>query len=402
MFMTPYSYRKNKLFANLALVLLAITVPALAQYAKRDTNVLRGTAVLESASEGWRLTPICIYMGGRFYDADFYQSTPVPMSLIQGTIYEVQKAGEPVGTFSVNDAQRQGAAWYGHGSYKDSVSKPLQEKVSVSASGAVTLKEDKSPDDRPTLKRTKPAPETSNNPEASTPSRDDTQMANNDPDRPTLKRGTQAPIAPVAGPNEDPRTRAELRERTRQMNVAVSDPSQRASRPFSYNWDDQQKQQLTASMTKQAIAELQKVARSRGVTLGPKDNIEFPQVSSQAFDVDFSNNPQLVFTARFFPTTRQLAGLSENNAKEVMRAGIYVTVVARVNYENQLERIFAAVSDPRDLDTYPRMEFVDAVDVDSDDRAELLFAKTNESGRRFSVYRLYGLQMNELFTSGVR
>ena len=85
-----------------------------------------------------------------------------------------------------------------------------------------------------------------------------------------------------------------------------------------------------------------------------------------------------------------------------MRNGIYVTVVARVNYNGELERIFARVSDPRDLNTYPRMEFVDAVDVDSDNRAELLFATLSETGRRFVVYRLYGLQMNELFTSGIR
>jgi hypothetical protein len=48
------------------------------------------------------------------------------------------------------------------------------------------------------------------------------------------------------------------------------------------------------------------------------------------------------------------------------------------------------------------MELVDAVDVDSDNRAELLFAQLTENGRRFVVYRLYGLQMNELFTSGLR
>lgn len=398
--MTQYSYRKIRLFAIFTIALFACSLPSDAQYARRDNNVLRGTAILESANEGWRLTPVCIFTGGRFYDADFYQSTPVPMSLIQGTIYEVQKAGEPIGTFDVNDAQRQGAAWYGHGTYKDFAAKTEKEKSAVSPSDSITLKEDRSPDDRPTLKRSKPAP--SENAQPATPARDDQQMANSDPDRPTLKRGTQAPVAAVAGPNEDPKTRAESRERTRQMNVAVSDPSLRASRPFAYTWDDQQKQQLTAAMTKLAIAELQKVARSRGVTLTPKDNVQFVQVSSQAFDVDFSNNPQLVFTARFYPNTRQLAGLSENSAKEVMRAGITVTVVARVNYNNELERIFAAVSDPRDLDTYPRMDFVDAVDVDGDDRAELIFANTSESGRRFSVYRLYGLQMNELFTSGVR
>jgi hypothetical protein len=398
--MTQYSYRKSALSAILAVVLCAIPLCSPAQYAKRDNNVLRGTAILESSGEGWRLTPVCIFTGGKFYDADFYQSTPVPMSLIQGTIYEVQKAGEAIGTFNVNDAQRQGAAWYGHGAYKDFAAKVEKEKAAGSPSDTVTLKEDKSPDDRPTLKRSKPAP--SENAQPTTPSPNDQQMANSDPDRPTLKRGTQASVASVAGPSEDPKSRAESRERTRQMNVAVSDPSLRSSRPFAYTWDDQQKQQLTAAMTKLATAELQKVARSRGVTLAPKDKIEFAQVSSQAFDVDFSNNPQLVFTARFYPNSRQLTGLSQNNAKEVMRAGITVSLVARVNYNNELERIFAAVSDPRDLDTYPRYDFVDAVDVDGDDRAELIFAKTSESGRRFSVYRLYGLQMNELFTSGVR
>jgi len=85
-----------------------------------------------------------------------------------------------------------------------------------------------------------------------------------------------------------------------------------------------------------------------------------------------------------------------------MRGGLSVTVVARVNYNGELERIFAEVSDPRDLDLNPRMEFVDAVDVDADNRAELLFAKLTGAGRQFVVYRLYGLQMNELFTSGVR
>jgi len=73
-----------------------------------------------------------------------------------------------------------------------------------------------------------------------------------------------------------------------------------------------------------------------------------------------------------------------------------------VNYNGVVERIYGEVSDPRDLNTYPRMEFVDAVDVDADNRAELLFVKDSEAGRRFVVYRLYGLQMNELFASGIR
>jgi hypothetical protein len=396
--MTPYSYRKIQIFAILLTVVLTLALPAVGQYGKSSEAVLRGTAVLESGQGGWRLIPVCIFSAGKFYDADFYQSTPVPMSLIDGTIYEVQKSGMPVGTFNVNNVVRSGAVWYGLGNYVDFADTAKHE--SSKAKGSVDLKDGGS-DDRPVLKRSTPAPAPAAAAPA-TPSPDDAKMANSDPDRPVLKRGTQAPPPAVAGPNEDPTARAERIRRSKQLNVAVSDPSTRTTRPFVYEWDDQQKHQLAEAMAKLAAKELSKVAKARGITLGPKDKIEFTDSAISAYDVDYSNNPQLVYTAKYIPSTRQLAGLSEADASEVMRGGVYVTAVARVNYNAELERIFAEVSDPRDLNTYPRMEFVDAVDVDSDNRAELLFAKLTENGRRFSVYRLYGLQMNELFTSGLR
>ena len=396
--MTPYSYRKTKIFAILLTVALTLALPVYGQYGKRSEAVLRGTAVLESGEGGWRLIPVCIFSAGKFYDADFYQAMPVPMSLIDGTLYEVQKSGTAVGTFNVNDVVRVGAVWYGLGSYTDFADTAKQQ--SSKAKSTINLK-DSGPDDRPVLKRNTPAPA----PAATAtpaPTPDNAKMANSDPDRPVLKRGTQAPPAAVAGPNEDPTAMAERIRRSKQLSVAVSDPSSRTTRPFTYEWDDKQKQQLNEAMAKLAAAELSKVAKARGLTLGPKDKIEFSDSSIHAYDVDYSNNPQVIYTAKLIPSTRQLAGLSKDNASEVMRGGIYVTAVARVNYNAELERIFAEVSDPRDLNTYPRMEFVDAVDVDSDNRAELLFSQLTENGRKFVVYRLYGLQMNELFTSGLR
>ena len=399
--MAQYSYRKIELFA-IALFALFLATPAPAQYGKRDEPVLRGTAVLESHSDGWRLIPICIFSGGKFYDADFYQSTPAPMSLIQGTIYEVQRSGVPIGNFTVGDAERIGAVWYGRGSFNDFAAKP---KKSSTAKGTVELKPS-GPDDRPVLRRSTPAPKANADgvsaPAPLAPTPDATQMANNDPDRPVLKRGTQAPKPDAAGPREDPMAKAEAERRTRTLNVAVSDPFTRSYRPFDYRMDDQQKQQLTEAMTRMAAAELAKVARSRGVTLAPREKIEFAEISLRAYDVDYSNNPQLVFTAKFMPSMGQVAGLSKEGAAEVQKGSIYVTAVARVNYNGELERIYATVSDPRDLDAFPRLEFVDAADVDADNRAELIFARYNETGRRFVVYRLYGLQLNELFTSGVR
>jgi hypothetical protein len=402
--MTQYSYRKFRLFAILVFAAY-FAASAHAQYGKRDEPVLRGTAVLESQSEGWRLIPVCIFSAGKFYDADFYQSTPAPMSLIQGTVYEVQKSGVPVGNFTVGDAERLGAAWYGRGRFNDFSAKPEKIANASAAKSSIEFKPS-GPDDRPVLRRSTPAPKV--NPDGTTqpasvaPTPDSAQMANNDPDRPTLRRGTQAPKPDVSGPREDPQAKAESERRTRVLNVAVSDASTRSTRPFDYRWDDDQKKQLTEGMSRLAAAELTKVAKSRGVTFSPKEEIEFAETAIRAYDVDYSNSPQLIFTARFIPTPRQLPGMSKESAAEIMKGGIYVTAVARVNYNAELERIFANVSDPRDLDASPRLEFVDAVDVDADNRAELLFAKDSEAGRRFVIYRLYGLRMNEIFTSGVR
>jgi len=403
--MTPYSYRKIARFAILLALVAVLARNLHAQYGGRpQAPVLRGTAVLESAGDGWKLIPICIYAAGKFYDAGFYQSTPVPMSLIQGTVYEVQKGGDPIGNFTVDTAERMGAVWYGRGNYRDFAVKPAA--AAAPSKGTVQLK-DSGPDDRPVLKRTKPAPETvpdgSNKASAQVPAPDAMREANNDPERPMLKRGTQAAPAPIAGPHVDAKAVADSRaRRTGMMNVAVSDANTRSSRPFDYHWDEPLKQQLTDSMSRLAATELMKVAKLRGLTVGAKEKITFAEITARAFDVDYSNNPQVVATARFAPSMQQVAGLSKEAAEQVIRRGLVVTVVARVNYNQDLERIGAFVSDPRDLDAFPVVELVDAIDVDADNCAELLFARIGDTDRHFVIYRLYGLRLDELFMSGPR
>ena len=43
------------------------------------------------------------------------------------------------------------------------------------------------------------------------------------------------------------------------------------------------------------------------------------------------------------------------------------------------------MSDPRDLDANPELGFIDAVDVDGDGRAELLFQRQEGGGRTFKL-----------------
>lgn len=354
---------------------------------------------MESAGQSWRLVPLCIYSNGKYYDADFYQSSPVPMSLIDGTIYEVQNSGTPVGNFTVSGAMHAGSVWYGAGKFDDfsqRATKSDTAKSEVSIGGSSSRE-----DDRPVLKRSTPAPSpTPSSSTTPTPTKSDEQVANNDPDRPTLKRGAQ-PQPPAPAP--EAKTSAKpARQELHVLKVAVSDASQPQGRPFEFQWEPAQKASAEANIKKMAEAELRKNARERGITLGPKDKVEFADFDFRAFDVDYSNNPQIVVAAKFIPTQKQIPSLSPASQADVLVRGFLVTMVARVNYDGQMERIYGEVSDPRDLDNNPEMRLVDAVDVDSDNRAELVFVLNTDAGRRFGIYRLYGLSMNEVFTTAVR
>jgi hypothetical protein len=123
-------------------------------------------------------------------------------------------------------------------------------------------------------------------------------------------------------------------------------------------------------------------------------------VNLAAFDLDYNNSPQVILTARWKPGVE---GLSLPDASAIaQRNGVAITVIARVNFEGKLQKARAAVSDPRDLDAYPELGFIDAVDVDGDGRAELLFQRVEATGRSFVIYRMIGAGLTELFATAPR
>ncbi len=54
----------------------------------------------------------------------------------------------------------------------------------------------------------------------------------------------------------------------------------------------------------------------------------------------------------------------------------------------------------RDLDIIPRMKLIDAVDTDDDNRAELIFALENKTGRQYAIYRVANNKVEQVFTTG--
>jgi hypothetical protein len=76
-----------------------------------------------------------------------------------------------------------------------------------------------------------------------------------------------------------------------------------------------------------------------------------------------------------------------------------IVVVARTDIYNNLHKLFLAVTDKNHLDITPRLELVDAVDVDGDNRGELLFRETSDAGGGWLIYRATNDKLWKLFDS---
>lgn len=135
-------------------------------------------------------------------------------------------------------------------------------------------------------------------------------------------------------------------------------------------------------------------------------------VMVRSFDLDLSNDAVMVLTAEIPPSsTSQVtrpgsragakasagatgsSGVSSNAAS----ATRYITLIARVNLEGEPQKLAASVTDSSRLDVAPRLELIDAVDVDGDGLGELLFREYSFDEKSFVVYRIGRGTVTKLF-----
>src|SRR5512137_407061 len=108
----------------------------------------RAIGLLELFPNGkaW-LRPVAIMIDGRFYDANVYKATPVPMAIDGDIVYEATRNGESKGLFTVSGTLQTGKTWVAEGHWRTAESlkpKPAPpKKVEVA-------------DDRPVLHRALP------------------------------------------------------------------------------------------------------------------------------------------------------------------------------------------------------------------------------------------------------
>jgi hypothetical protein len=214
----------------------------------------------------------------------------------------------------------------------------------------------------------------------------------------TAKAGSPA-SAGATKENTSPATAAA----TMHAYPAISDAGDYETRPMLYPMTPAEREEKARSLLPMAIDEIRNFAIKRNAPALPKA-AQITDYEVRAFDLDFSNSPTLVLTARLpatsAPVPRSKSAVMNKQPLSPSPADYYATVVARLDINGQPIKIFSSVTDSNHLDAFPRLQVIDAVDADANGRGVLLFRQYAENGTNHSLYRVFPYQMVKVFEGG--
>lgn len=367
-----------------------------------------------------RLYPITILDGGAFHDATIYKNEPEPMTLAQGVVYEVQKTGEVVGYLTVAKATKEKEnVWTALGKWQPP---GAMQKARASATPPPTKS-----DERPILHRpgspaastpsptpapgaaASPTPAASPAVAAATPAPSPEATQSIDSDRPTLRRRTpqsdQAtsgtvelpivastkPAAPTASTSS---SSFSLGPGTQSL-VAISDEQAIDTRSYHFVWKPGEEAAIDAKVRRLAVAQVPGLSER-----------SLANVVVRSFDLDLSNDAVMVLSAEIppaaaSPTPRKSTAGAKTAvaAKSAPSSGVtrYITLIARVDFENNPQKLAFSITDSSRLDVAPRLELIDAADVDGDGFAELLFRQYSFDDKSYVIYQIGRSTVTKLF-----
>ena len=383
-------------------------------------------------------------INGQFYDASIYRADPVPMALDSGVVYEAERSGAPEGLFTVGNALQVGKHWYGLGHWETNQQmqevKAARAKEEAQAKAAAHESANESDSGPPILRRPdekvptqppsqpsaqKPVPAPAPQAAKATPPPPPAPASSGgpdeyDPNRPILRRGAPAvaskeesswpanetPGGTGAGAKATGAKIAPGEPKIEQM-PAISDAAGPEPRAYTFSLKPEERDADYKKMEGYAQDAVSKYERVRHPNFA---SAQLGETDFHVFDVDLSNEPVFVLSAPASVnfgaarqtmasrrSTRRAAQLNEPVAGKQEQA--YVTVVGRIDLYGEVKLIFSSVTDSLHLDEIPRLQLIDAVDVDGDTRGELLFEETTDNGRGYVIYRVYPDQLTQLFDS---
>ena len=177
-----------------------------------------------------------------------------------------------------------------------------------------------------------------------------------------------------------------------QLVPAISDSNGPDPLPYTYNMKPEEEQQFRKKMLAMAADEIRARAAAigsastgspqsvhtpaqHGKTAGAKPvQPTFEDVQLRVFDLANINEPELVLTAnaRMPQPSRKGEGPSPDSQypdSQFKDLQYMITLVVREDVNGDLHKSLANVTDTQHLDVIPRLELIDAVDVDGDGRA---------------------------------
>jgi hypothetical protein len=269
--------------------------------------------------------------------------------------------------------------------------------------------------DRPTLHRHSTAANANDN---GAPVSATTEV---DPDRPRLKRGRPEDLESLDVPSTVEIAKLSGNPENLKLMAAVSDIKTRVPHSFAYSWsdpDDMKKAQAALEDTARNLLSgkplqpqiagttVGKTAAAKATAAKPAPAAAKPPTTShpthrttaktapaplelkdeqfKAYELSFGSGATLVFSA----------SSGEGDAVK------YVTIIAQPDFNGTPQVIWKQVTSGGQLDVTPRMQLVDAVDTDADNRAELIFELAGKTDRQFAIYRVADHSVQQVFTTG--
>lgn len=426
----------------------------------KDNNAptLRATAVLEYTGDftrpiASRLIPVAVWDGENYQPGGLYLAQPVPLTVESGTQYVLQEAGNPKGLFDVKAASDVEGSWIAIGSYQKPAP-PNYAKLKRSRTLPRIVVEDDKPHfahvpsndsnsgdttnasqasappvdpERPTLHKRSDSGNSSSSAGSTSaaPSARETdpdrprlhkpaESDNNngapvtatdaiDPNRPHLERGRPEEMESLDAPSKEVAKLAGTHPDLEQM-AAVSDEYSRPAHSYAYSWvspDDEKKAQAELETAAQQLLEksVQNVTHSDTNTKHVTSTVTHTRIARRkvaapsvaladeqfkAYELSYGGGATFVFSA----TTGQ-----GDTAR-------YITLVAQPDFNGTPLVLFKQITAENNLNVIPRMKLVDAVDTDDDNRAELIFALENETGRQYAIYRVANNTVEQVFVTG--
>jgi hypothetical protein len=256
--------------------------------------------------------------------------------------------------------------------------------------------------DRPVMKRKSPAATpaatTSDSDSASAGPAGITPAAaasnDNDPSRPVLSHSKTTKSA-TASATESASAKTDMAFPTAGKGAraypAISDAGHYESRPLLYSLTSGERQIQEQQMLKLAMSEIRDFATKRKGPPVPK-TAAITDYEVRAFDLEFSSSPTVVLTAKL--------PIAAAKGQRDLGFTYFVSIVARVDINDQAQKIFVSVTDSNHLDAFPRMELIDAIDADANGRGDLLFRQYSDTGISYGLYRVSPYQIEKIFQGG--